>query len=413
MKTESTGCVIAGGGPAGVMAGLLLSRAGVDVVVVEKHPDFNRDFRGDTVHASTIRLLDELGLGDGFSRLPQSRLSNFNLPVGDGETVTLGDFGRLSPPYDHVAMVPQWDLLTFLTEAAEQNPQFSLRMSCAVVGLTGDGTKINGVRLRTPDGEQSELHAELVLACDGRHSVLRDAAGLVPHELPVPFDTWWFRLPRHVDDDKTLTGTLIPKFNGADIVLSLTRDTYYQLAYFTTKGADARLRAEGVARFRQRIADVRPEFADRVDAITSMADLHLLDVRLNRLTRWHRPGLLCIGDAAHAMSPAGGVGINLAFQDAVAAATLLAAPLLAGRVSEVDLARVQRRRTMPTVVLQTLQLGLHKILFRAVVDGRPAGVPPVIPAILRRFPALAGIPARLIAFGPLPEHAPEFARPSP
>jgi 2-polyprenyl-6-methoxyphenol hydroxylase-like FAD-dependent oxidoreductase len=406
---EHTTCLIAGGGPAGIMLGLLLARAGVTVSVLEKHGDFLRDFRGDTVHASTIELLDELGLGNGFRRLDQTRLQSFRLPLADGSTVLFGDFSTLKAPYDYVAMIPQWDFLNFLVEAANREPSFTIRMNTEVTDLlTADGA-IAGVRYRERNGAEGAIAADLVVACDGRHSIVRSKAGLVPREFAVPFDTWWFRLPRHASEIGNVA-TLIPQFRGREIMLSLTRESFYQVAYFAEKGADARLRTEGIERFRQRIAAIRPDFADRVDALTSMDDVHVLDVRLNRLDTWHRPGLLCIGDAAHAMSPAGGVGINLAIQDAVAAATILAQPLLAMTAGPHVLASVRRRRWFPTVVLQLLQRGLHRILFVPAFSGKRSGPPAIALWAARHVPGFTALPARLIAFGPQPEHAPDFAR---
>jgi 2-polyprenyl-6-methoxyphenol hydroxylase-like FAD-dependent oxidoreductase len=404
-----TTVAITGGGPAGMMLGLLLARAGIEVTVLEKHGDFLRDFRGDTVHASTIRLLDELGLGEGFRRLPQSRLGNFQIPGPDGERVTLGDFGRLRPPYDYVAMVPQWDLLDFLATAAAREPTFALRMRTEVTGpLTEDG-RVAGVRWRTADGAEGELRADLTVACDGRHSVLRAAAGLVPHEYSVPFDTWWFRLPRYAGEQSEIASVDLT-IRDDQILLSLTREDFFQIAYFTEKGADGRLRAEGIDRFRARVGALRPDLAGRLDAVRGMDDLHLLDVRLNRLHRWHTDGLLCIGDAAHAMSPAGGVGINLAVQDAVAAARLLAGPLRAHRATPAALARVRRRRWLPTVLIQGMQRLLHRAIFAPTFAGRRSGVPRALVFVSRHVPAFRSLPARLIAIGPRPEHAPPFAR---
>jgi 2-polyprenyl-6-methoxyphenol hydroxylase-like FAD-dependent oxidoreductase len=392
-----------------MMLGLLLARAGVDVVVLEKHADFLRDFRGDTVHASTVRLLDQLGLGERFRALPQSRLQNFELPQPDGTRLTIGDFNRLRPPYDYVAMVPQWDLLNLLADAGREEPSFTLRMSRAAVGLLRDGDRVTGLRTRTADGVEEDLEADLVVACDGRGSVLRAAAGLVPREYPVPFDTWWFRLPR-TESERREKASLVPTLSDGEIMLTIPRPDYFQIAYFNRKGLDATLRAEGIERFRERIARLRPAFADRLDALTSTDDLHHLDVRMDRLRRWHRPGLLLIGDAAHAMSPAGGVGINLAIQDAVAAATLLAVPLALGRLTEADLARVQRRRWWPTALLQLAQRGLQRLIFVPALEGRAPTAFGVAAAVASRVPALTAVPARMIAFGPRPEHAPAFAR---
>ncbi|WAH99451.1 FAD-dependent oxidoreductase [Arthrobacter sp. MMS18-M83] len=412
---ESTTCVVVGGGPAGVMLGLLLARAGVEVTVLEKHADFLRDFRGDTVHPSTIRLLDELGLGEGFRALPQSKLGNFKLPTGGGE-VTLAAFDRLKPPYDYVAMVPQWDLLNFLVDAAQQEPHFTLRMNTEATDLLyDDGAKVAGAAYCTRDAASGtetgtgELRATLTVACDGRSSVLRQKAGLVPHEFPVPFDTWWFRLSRRADEQEQLA-SIMPRFSGKDVLLSLTRKDFYQIAYIAEKGKDAKLRAEGVESFRARVARLRPDLADRMDEIKSMDDLHMLDVKLNRIKQWHKPGLLLIGDAAHAMSPAGGVGINLAIQDAVAAAQRIARPLLQGTLDEADLASVQKRRWFPTVMIQNVQLLIQKAVFGPALSGQLGGPPSSLVFVARHVPWLGRLPALMIAFGPRPEHAPDFAR---
>ena len=417
-KAEYTSCVIAGGGPAGVMLGLLLARAGVEVTVLEKHADFLRDFRGDTVHASTIRLLDELGLGEGFRRLPQSRLENFRLPTPSGEPVMLADFGLLKAPYNYVAMVPQWDLLSFLVEAAGHEQTFTLRMNTEATDLVRDGAgKVTGVvyRSRDPEGGEEfsgEIRADLTVACDGRGSILRQRAALVPLEFPVPFDTWWFRLPRNPGETEPVA-SIAPRFAGSEVLLSLTRKDYHQIAYLAAKGSDPELRAEGVEAFRARVARLRPDLADRVDTIRSMDDLHLLDVKLNRLQTWHRPGLLLLGDAAHAMSPAGGVGINLAIQDAVAAARLIASPLLSKTLDGGHLAAVQKRRWMPTVTVQFFQRLLHQAIFAQVMAGKQPDPPKPLVFVARNFPAFRKLPARMIAFGPRPEHAPGFARRKP
>ncbi|MCB5280685.1 Anhydrotetracycline monooxygenase [Arthrobacter sp. ES1] len=409
MAMETTGCVVVGGGPAGMMLGLLLSRAGVRVTVLEKHADFFRDFRGDTVHASTIRLIDELGLGDEFRRLPQSRLSSIAFPVPGGPPVTVGNFDSMPAPYNYIAMMPQWDFLDFLAGAAAQEPSFELRMSHTATALVRNGGRVAGVKYTNADGAGGELRADLVVATDGRHSTLRRAAGLAPKEYPVPFDTWWFRLPRYSSESGAVAG-IVPAFGRGEALVTLNRSDYYQLGYLAPKGADARIRAEGVEGIRHRVAALRPDLADRVGAIASLAELHWLDVRLNRLRQWHVDGLLCIGDAAHAMSPAGGVGINLAIQDAAAAAAILAPALLRGKVPRTELAKVQRRRRLPTVVVQTGQRVMHKLLFEPIMIGKRSGAPAALLSVARHSPAIRHLLPRFIAFGPRPEHAPAFAR---
>ena len=393
-----------------MMLGLLLARAGVNVTVLEKHGDFLRDFRGDTVHASTIRLIDELGLGDAFRALPQSRLTNVAFPIPGAGLVTFGDFASLKPPYNYIAMMPQWDFLNFLAVEAAREPSFTLLMEHEATSLMfDDGGRVAGVRYRTRAGGEGALRADLVVATDGRHSALRRAAGLQPKEYPVPFDTWWFKLPRHPSEKGAVAG-IVPAFRDGEAMIALFRDDYYQMGYLGPKGEDARIRAEGVERFRERVARLRPDLADRVDSIRSIDDLHWLDVRLDRLRRWYVEGLLCIGDAAHAMSPAGGVGINLAIQDAVAAAARLAPALLRGQVAVKDLAAVERRRRMPTVVVQTVQRIMHRAVFVPLFAGRRSGPPPVLLFIVRHAPIVRRLMPRLIAFGPRPEHAPAFAR---
>ncbi|MBY9074133.1 FAD-dependent oxidoreductase [Nocardioides sp. WL0053] len=405
--SERTTCVVIGGGPAGMVLGLLLARAGVEVSVLEKHGDFLRDFRGDTVHPSTLRLLDELGLGERFARLPYSRLHEVAFPIDGGRTVVVADFRRLKGRYPYVAMVPQWDLLNLLADAGREEPSFTLRMRTEVTDLVREAGRVAGVRYRTEDGATGEIRADLTVACDGRWSIARQQAHLRPREFPVSIDAWWFRLPRAPEDHPS---ALTPRAGRGRFALVIPRKDFLQLAYIAPKGTDPQLRARGIESFRRDIAELMPEFEERVDALGSMDEVKHLDVRVNRLSRWHVDGLLCIGDAAHAMSPVGGVGINLAVQDAVAAATLLADPLLRGAVTSADLAAVRTRRLLPTIVIQALQRLLHRGLVKPILDGRRMGPPRPVLAILRHVPKASYATAYLIGVGPRPEHAPAFAR---
>lgn len=404
--SEKTTCVVVGGGPAGIFAGLLLARAGVEVVVLEKHGDFLRDFRGDTVHPSTLRLLDELGLFDRFDKLPHTKLQRMRVTRPDGEQIVMADLTRLRTPHPYIAMVPQWDLLDMLAEVGSEEPDFNLRMRHEVTGLIWDECgRVAGVRYESPGGA-GELRADLTLVCDGRWSLCRQEAGLVPREFSVGTDIWWFRAPRVPG----IGEELVPRFKDGKLLGIIPRQGYLQIPQFIRKGDDARLRARGVEAFRRDLVDVVPELTDVAGEIGSMDEVKLLDVRVNRLSRWYTDGLLCIGDAAHAMSGLGGVGINLAVQDAVAAARILAAPLRRKRVTCADLAAVQRRRMFPAVVTQAAQLFAHRYLVDPVLTEKKFRGPGWLVPIISRFRWLTVLPAYFVGIGVRPEHAPDFAR---
>jgi 2-polyprenyl-6-methoxyphenol hydroxylase-like FAD-dependent oxidoreductase len=396
-------CCIAGGGPAGMMLGLLLARQGVGVMVLEKHGDFLRDFRGDTVHPSTLRLLDELGLAEEFLELPHQEVTQLAVTTDDG-TYGIADFGRLPGKFPFLAFVPQWDLLDFLADRARRYPNFQLRMNADAVGLLREDGQVLGVRYRTPDDAEQEVRAQLTVAADGRNSGLRVAAGLRLRDFGAPMDVLWFRL------SKPLHGSG-PSFGGAGritrgrMLVRLDRGEYWQCAYLVPKGGYAALEEAGWESFRADLARLLPDGV-ALEGLRSWDDVRVLSVRVDRLTRWHQPGLLFIGDAAHAMSPIGGVGINLAVQDAAAAARLLAAPLREGVVPPRRLDRVRRRRLLPTVVTQLVQRQIQtRVLSRILAGDRPIGTPRVV-RLLHRHPVLQGLPARAIGIGVLPEHAP-------
>jgi len=388
--------IVVGGGPAGMMAGLLFARAGCRVQVLEKHADFFRDFRGDTVHPSTLELLRELGLIDEFLKRPHDEVRTLTARVAN-EMITIADLSHLPVESRFVAMMPQWEFLDFLADEAKHYPGFSLRMEAEAVDLLIENRRVAGVRLS--DGE--EIRARLVLAADGRGSVLRDRAGLPRKDLGAPIDVLWFRLPKQPTPTNETGGT----FGAGTLVVEIDRGDYWQCAYVVPKGAAEEIRTAGIAAFRSDVAKAAPELSGAVGTLQDWEQVKLLSVSLDRLERWWRPGLLAIGDAAHAMSPVGGVGINLAVQDAVAAANILAGPLAAGKDPDTLLKQVQERRLFPTRVIQAAQKAVHDrvltplVLRRAVLSKVPLPL-----RLFQRFPVLRRIPARLVGLGVRREH---------
>jgi 2-polyprenyl-6-methoxyphenol hydroxylase-like FAD-dependent oxidoreductase len=391
-------CAIAGGGPAGMMLGLLLARAGLDTVVLEKHADFLRDFRGDTIHPSTLELVHELGLLDEFLRLPHQEVRMLSAQVGELK-LPFADFSRLPTRCKFIAIMPQWDFLNFLAERATRYPGFRLRMHAEVTELIEDAGRVAGLRARTPDGPL-EVRADLVIGADGRGSAVRERAGLHVVELGAPMDVLWFRLSRRPGDPAETTG----RFDPGRIFVMINRGLQWQCGFVVPKGSTDEIHRRGLATFHAELVRVAPFTADRVGELADWDAVKLLTVRVDRLPRWYRPGLLCIGDAAHAMSPIGGIGINLAVQDAVAAANLLAAPLRAGRLTIDHLRRVQQRRELPTRITQRLQVLVQNRIISRVLGRAGPLRPPLALRLLARVPALRRIPARLVGIGIRPEH---------
>jgi len=399
MTTYETRCCVAGGGPAGMMLGVLLARAGVHVVVLEKHADFLRDFRGDTVHPSTLEVMHELGVLDEFLARPHSELREVRGMIGD-ERVTLADFSHLPVHAPFIAMMPQWDFLDFLAEQGRRYPTFQLVMQAEVFELIERDARVVGVRAQTP-GETLDIYANLVVGADGRSSTVRSLGRLPVQDVGAPIDVLWMRLSKKPADSATAA---LGNVRNGHVFVMLDRGDYWQCAYVIPKGGYDELRRGGLDAFRAEIVGVVAFLWDRVREIRSWDDVKLLTVKVDRLPQWHRPGLLCIGDAAHAMSPVGGVGINLAVQDAVAAANILWEPLQRGAPSAADLQAVQRRRELPARITQRVQVFVQeRVLFRTLKRGVPTKLP-LVAKLLNRYPALRRIPARLVGLGFRPEH---------
>ena len=397
-KDQDPRCCIAGGGPAGMMLGFLLARAGLKVVVLEKHNDFFRDFRGDTIHPSTLELMFELGLLEEFLKVPHQELHGLAGQIGN-DTIPLADFAHLPTKCKFLAFMPQWDFLDFLADHAKVYPTFELLMDAEVVDLIVEDDRIAGVKITGPNGP-SEIKADLTVGADGRHSIVRERAGLKVEELGAPIDVLWFRVSRKPEDPSQVLG----RFSGGKIMVMLNRQDYWQCGFVIQKSSFDEIKQRGLDLFRRDITSVAPFLEDRVGEITDWDQVKLLTVKVDRLLKWYRPGLLCIGDAAHAMSPVGGVGINLAIQDAVATANLLAQKLLDKTVTTDDLQLVQQRRLLPTRLTQRVQVVIqNRVLGRALTDKQFASAPWFI-RLLKTIPFLQRIPAYMIGVGVRPEH---------
>jgi 2-polyprenyl-6-methoxyphenol hydroxylase-like FAD-dependent oxidoreductase len=381
-----------------MMLGFLLARAGVDVVVLEKYADFFRDFRGDTVHPSTLELMYELGLLDEFLKLPHQKVETLTGQVGD-EHLRMIDFRHLPTRCKYIALMPQWDFLNFLAEHGKRYKTFDLRMKTEATELIEDGGRIVGLRAKAPDGILS-ICADLVVGCDGRHSTMREKAGLKSDDYGAPMDVLWFRMSRKDSDSSDTFGHI----EAGKMMIMLDRGDYWQCAYVIPKGGIERVKAEGLEAFRERVIDMSPFLSDRIGELKSWDDIKLLSVTVDRLQKWWRSGLICIGDAAHAMSPIGGVGINMAVQDAVAAANRLAAPLRVGKVTDDDLQAIQERRMLPVRFTQALQLTIQKRIISRVLESERRPKPPLFFKLFNIFPVLRRIPARLLGVGIRPEH---------
>jgi 2-polyprenyl-6-methoxyphenol hydroxylase-like FAD-dependent oxidoreductase len=388
------------------MLGFLLARAGVDVVVLEKHGDFLRDFRGDTIHPSTLEIMSELGLLEDFLKLPHQEVRELAGQIGE-DRVVLADFSYLPTRCHFIALMPQWDFLNFLAERARRYANFRLEMQAEVTDLVEDKGIVTGVRAKVPEGTL-EVHADLVTGADGRHSAVRDLAGLGVQDLGAPMDVLWMRLSKRPEDDTAVLGRL----QAGRLFIMLDRADYWQCAFVIPKGGFAELRRRGLPAFRQAVVELNPALSNRVQELTSWDDVKLLTVRVDRLERWYKPGVLCIGDAAHAMSPVGGVGINLAIQDAVAAANILAVPLEKGPVPVEQLRKVQRRREWPTRMMQAVQIFIQKRIISNVLAMHTQPRAPYVVKLVDQYPWLRRLPAWLIGMGFRPEHVQSPARPA-
>lgn len=396
---ERLECVIAGGGPAGLVLGVLLARAGVRVAVLEKHADFLRDFRGDTIHPSTMTVMDELGWLDEFLKLPHQAVPAVFAQFG-AQRIKLADFSALPVKTPYIAMMPQWDFLNFLAAKGQTYPNFRLLMQTEAMDLVFDDGRVVGLIAKGPNGELITLSSDLVVPADGRGSRLRERAGFTPIDRGAPMDVLWFRLPRNPTDTKETQG----RFEAGRILIMLNRGDYWQCAFVIEKGGNDLIHNAGINDFRSRVGPLLPFDATRLQAITSWDQVSLLTVKVDRLERWARPGLLCIGDAAHAMSPIGGVGVNLAVQDAVAAANILAKPLRTHSLSFDDLAQVQERRSFPTRVTQAMQLQIQNTIIKRALTEQTTIQPPLVLRAILATPVLKQLPGRMIGLGVRPEH---------
>jgi 2-polyprenyl-6-methoxyphenol hydroxylase-like FAD-dependent oxidoreductase len=393
-----TRCVIAGGGPAGMMAGYLLARARVSVIVFEKHADFNRDFRGDTIHPSTLELMHELGLLDEFLKQPHQELRELRAIV-NGQAVPVADFTKLPTLCKFIAFMPQWDFLNFLSSHAKRFPTFQLLMETEVVDLLMEGSRVVGARAKTPKGEL-EVRADLVIGADGRHSIVHTRAGFEQHDFGVPIDVLWMRISRKQGDPKQTFGF----FQHGKLLVLLDRDDYWQCGFVIPKGQFNEIKERGLTQFQNDVVSFAGFLRDRVSELDDWSKIKLLTVQVNRLRDWCCEGLLCIGDSAHAMSPAGGVGINLAIQNAVATANLLAEKLRNGPVHVDDLRKVQARREWPTRLIQGMQIFIHRRVVTGQTSDEKKNALPFVFRLLQWFPILRQLPARFIGLGPRPEH---------